>query len=106
MKKYENIAYENNYKLIGGLDEVGRGSIGGPLVCALVIFPKEYNSLTINDSKKLNDAQRRVLEVEIIANAIDYNIQIISSEMVDELNPKEASKFCMIKCIENIKTKQ
>ena len=105
MKQYENIAYKNNYKVIGGLDEVGRGSIGGPLVCALVILPQEYNNLKINDSKKINDKQRRVLEIEIINNAIDYNIQVIDSELVDKLNPKEASKFCMIKCIENIKTK-
>lgn len=54
MKKYENIAYQNNYSLIGGLDEVGRGCIAGPVVCALVILPKDYNNPEINDSKLLS----------------------------------------------------
>ncbi len=38
----KRLAYKNNYSLIGRLDEVGRWSIGGPLVCVLVIISKEY----------------------------------------------------------------
>lgn len=102
MKIYENKAYKNNFNFVGGLDEVGRGSIGGPLVCALVILPKEYENKIIKDSKLLTKKQREELSKEIIKNAIDYQIEIINSETVDKLNPKEASKLGMIKCIENI----
>ncbi|MGL4343278.1 MAG: ribonuclease HII [Metamycoplasmataceae bacterium] len=105
MKRYEEKAYQQNYQLIGGLDEVGRGSIAGPLVCAIVILPKDYNNLEINDSKLLTAQKREVLAQEIMNIAIDYNIQIISSEIVDKINPKRASQQGMLQCLEQIKTK-
>ncbi|MDK2819934.1 MAG: ribonuclease HII [Mycoplasmataceae bacterium] len=105
MKKYEKIAYQQNYQLIGGLDEVGRGCIGGPLVCALVILPVDYDNKEINDSKLLSAKKRQELAQEIINVAIDYNIQVISPQVVDQINPKNASKEGMLKCIEAIKTK-
>ncbi len=105
MKEYENIAYANDYQLVGGLDEVGRGSIGGPLVCALVIFPKDYNNLAINDSKLLSASKRNILAKEIQEQAIDYQIETISNQIVDQVNPKNASKLCMVNCLKNIKTK-
>lgn len=105
MKKYEKIAYQQNYQLIGGLDEVGRGCVGGPLVCALVILPKDYDNHEINDSKLLSSKKREALAQEIMNVAIDYNIQVISPKIVDQINPKNASKQGMIQCIEAIKTK-
>lgn len=105
MKQYEKEAYQNNYKLVGGLDEVGRGCIAGPLVCALVILPKDYDNSEINDSKSLSSKKREELYEEIINIAIDYNIQEITSQVVDKINPKNASKLGMIKCIEKIKIK-
>lgn len=105
MKKYEKIAYQQNYRLIGGLDEVGRGCIAGPLVCALVILPKDYNNNQINDSKLLSHKKREQLAKEIISVAIDYNIQTINSSIVDKINPKQASRQGMIQCIEAITTK-
>lgn len=37
--------------------------------------------------------------------AVSYNIQIISSEVVDKINPKQASRLGMTKCLEEIKIK-
>ena len=42
MKEYENELYKNGIELIGGVDEVGRGPLVGPVVCACVILPKDY----------------------------------------------------------------
>ncbi|MGL6124871.1 MAG: ribonuclease HII [Metamycoplasmataceae bacterium] len=105
MKKFEEAAYKQGYQLIGGIDEVGRGCIAGPLVCALVILPKDYNNDEIKDSKLLSPKRRQELAKEITKVAIDYNIQVISSLTVDEINPKNASKQGMKKCLEDIKIK-
>ena len=52
-KKYENELYSKGYGLIGGVDEVGRGPLAGPVVCAAVILPKDCEIIGIDDSKKL-----------------------------------------------------
>lgn len=105
MKEYEKNAYQQGYKLIAGLDEVGRGCIAGPLVCALVILPKNYENDQIIDSKLLTSKKLEELSKEIINVSIDYNIQIISSQVVDKINPKNASKQGMIQSIEAVTTK-
>lgn len=105
MNKYELNAHKNGYQLVIGVDEVGRGCIAGPLVCAGVIFPIGYVNHEIKDSKLLTSKQREKLYSQIINDCIDYQIEIISPNDVDKLNPKQASRLGMKKCIENIHTK-
>ena len=50
LKEYEN-KYWSEYEYIGGIDEVGRGPLAGPVVTACVILPKDCSILYINDSK-------------------------------------------------------
>ena len=42
MKEYENELYKKGIKLIAGVDEVGRGPLVGPVVCACVILKEDY----------------------------------------------------------------
>lgn len=103
--EYENKYYEKGYKLIAGVDEVGRGCIAGPLVVASCILPKGYKNNQINDSKKLTSKKREELYDEIIENAIDYAIYVVNSSTVDKMNPKKASIFAMEQAIKNMKIK-
>ena len=48
-------------KIIAGVDEVGRGSLVGPVYAAAVILNKEINRKILKDSKKLNKIQRETL---------------------------------------------
>ena len=50
---YENELKEQGYKLIAGVDEVGRGPLAGPVVCAAVIMPLEEGEMIegVGDSK-------------------------------------------------------
>ena len=48
-------------KIIAGVDEVGRGSLVGPVYAAAVILNKEINRKILRDSKKLNKTQRQCL---------------------------------------------
>ena len=105
MHKYENWAYNNKFKVVAGVDEVGRGSIAGPLVVAMIILPKNYKNKQVNDSKKLNPKIREILYKQLLNDAIDYQIEIIKPDVVDKLNPKQASILGMEMCYQNIKTK-
>lgn len=102
--------YENRYKknvLIAGLDEVGRGCLAGPVVCAAVIMPLEKELIIdgINDSKKLTAKERERLDKLILEKAIAYSISIIDKETIDEINILEATKLGMKNAVENLKIK-
>lgn len=50
--EYDNKLHED-YEIIVGLDEVGRGPLAGPVVAAAVILPKGVNIEGVTDSKKI-----------------------------------------------------
>lgn len=103
--KYESSLYQQGYKLIAGIDEVGRGCGAGPLVVSCVILPKDYINPSIVDSKKIKTHKQRKLIAETIKKeAIDYHIEFIDANKVDELNPKQASRYGMTLCLQKIKT--
>ena len=52
--KYENELYEKGIKYIAGIDEVGRGPLVGPVVCASVVLPRDFILEGLTDSKKLS----------------------------------------------------
>ena len=56
--KYEKELYKKGITLIGGVDEVGRGPLVGPVVAACVILPKNYKLEGLTDSKKLSEKKR------------------------------------------------
>ena len=99
MLDYEKPLFEKGYSLIVGTDEAGRGPLCGPVVCAGVIFPKDYVNEDINDSKKLSDKKRRVLFDQIIKDALYYKIIVIDPETIDRINIYEASRKGMTDAI-------
>ena len=59
----DNLEYERKYyakgkKFVAGVDEVGRGPLAGPVVCAAVIMPTDELIDGITDSKKLSAGKR------------------------------------------------
>lgn len=103
MYEYENSLKQQGYKYIVGTDEVGRGPMAGPLVVACVILPEDEIIEGLNDSKKLTEKKREQLAQIIKEKAIEYQIQYMSVEEVDELNVYEASRQAMMKCIRKMK---
>ncbi len=107
MFDYENKALNSGYKLIAGIDEAGRGPLAGPVCVAMVIMPLDKENIIekVNDSKKLSAKMRDKLYEEIIAKALDYQIEFIDEETIDKINILNATKLGMKNCINNIKTK-
>ena len=101
--KYEKELYQEGYKYIGGVDEVGRGPLIGPVVTACVVLPKDFVLEGLTDSKKLSEKKRNQYYDYIINNCIAYSIGMCSPEEIDELNIYQASRVAMIRAIEGVK---
>lgn len=102
--KFEKEAIENGCRLIGGIDEAGRGPLAGPVVSACVIMPLNDDDIIdgIDDSKKLSPKKRDMLFDKIKEKAISYYVSVVSEEVVDEINILEATKSSMRECVKKI----
>ncbi len=102
--KYEKELYNKGIKNIGGVDEVGRGPLIGPVVAACVILPKNFILEGLTDSKKISEKKRNLFYNYIIEHCTAYGIGIVKAEEIDEINILEASKKAMklaIECVQN-----
>ena len=99
--KYEKELMKNGIKLIGGVDEVGRGPLVGPVVAACVILPYKFELDGLTDSKKLSEKKREIFYDKIIKQALSIGIGIIDEKKIDEVNIYEATKLAMKKAIAN-----
>lgn len=100
--KYENELYSSNIKTIGGVDEVGRGPLIGPVVAACVVLPKTFILEGLNDSKKISEKKRNLFYSYIIENCLAYGIGIVDAEEIDKINIYEASKKSMVLAIKEV----
>lgn len=74
-----------------GCDEVGRGCLAGPVVAAAVIFPKNYQHETLNDSKQLSREERLAIRGDILRDALAWAVAEVSHAEIDEINILNAS---------------
>lgn len=86
-----------------GIDEVGCGSLFGPIVASALIIPKDYKYLFFNikDSKKLS-AVKRLEWYKTIISYCEYSIGIAFNEEVDKLNVRNANILACRRAAENI----
>lgn len=103
--KNERELKKDGYKLIGGVDEVGRGPLVGPVVAACVILPDKFDLDGLTDSKKLSEKKRDYFFEEIKKQAISYGIGVVDEKRIDEINIYEATKEAMIMAINNCNIK-
>lgn len=99
--RYERKLKETGIKLIGGVDEVGRGPLVGPVVAACVILPDDFNLEGLTDSKKLSEKKRDYYYEEIKRQALSIGIGIIDEKKIDQVNIYEATKLAMMQAINN-----
>lgn len=91
-------------RYIAGADEVGRGPLAGPVVCAAVIMPLGEGDLIegIDDSKKIREGERERLAALIRERAVACRVEEISNEEIDRLNILEATRLCMKRAVERL----
>lgn len=84
---------------LAGVDEVGRGCLAGPVVCACVVLRENYDGIGVDDSKKLSEKKREQLFGGIIENAHAVGIGMVDNDKIDEINILNATKLAMRKAI-------
>jgi ribonuclease HII len=73
-----------------GADEVGRGALAGPVVCAAVLLPPGFDTKGLDDSKMLTESQRRTQADRVLAGAL-CAVEFVDAEEIDRLNILRAS---------------
>ena len=101
---YEREYFAKGYSAVAGVDEVGRGPLAGPVVCAAVIMPleEEKRILGVNDSKKLSAKKREKLAEEIKRVARAYSIVEVDEGTIDEINILQATRVGMKRAVEEL----
>src|SRR5579859_6080677 len=93
--KYEKIAWGSGAKLVAGVDEVGRGSLFGPVVGAAVVLDPCYRIRGLRDSKLLPAERREVLAERIREHAVAWAISAVDAARIDQINIYHASRAAM-----------
>ena len=101
--RYENKAWECGARLVAGVDEVGRGSLFGPVVAAAVILDPEYRVRGLRDSKLLLPERREILAERIRQHAIAWAIAAVDAARIDQINIYQASRVAMLEAVTELK---
>ncbi|HET8824437.1 MAG TPA: ribonuclease HII [Terriglobales bacterium] len=100
--KYEKLAWASGATLVAGVDEVGRGSLFGPVVAAAVVLDSSHRIRGLRDSKLLPAERREVLAERIREHAIAWSIAAVDPARIDQINIYHASKLAMHQAVQKL----
>lgn len=95
--------YPKDYRLIAGVDEVGRGPLVGAVVTAAVILDPNNPIEGLADSKKLSEKKRLALAAEIKQKALAWALGRAEAEEIDKLNILQASLLAMTRAVQALR---
>lgn len=102
MYSFELGAHRHGFKVVAGVDEVGRGSLAGPVVAAAVLLPTDYNNGEIRDSKQLSPKKRERLYEIINSDALSVGLGVVEPSVIDAVNILEATLMAMKEAVLNL----
>jgi ribonuclease HII len=102
--KFEKLAWASGAKLVAGVDEVGRGSLFGPVVAAAVVLDSSYRIRGLRDSKLLPADRREVLAERIREHSVGWAIAAVDSARIDQINIYHASRLAMHEAVAMLTT--
>lgn len=85
-----------------GCDEAGRGCLCGPVSCAAVILPPDFECPELNDSKKLSEKKRAALRPIIEREALAWAVVMVEAEEIDRINILNASITGMQRALDQL----
>jgi ribonuclease HII len=83
------------FHAVAGVDEVGRGSLFGPVVAAAAILSPDRPVRGLNDSKLLDPERREVLAGRIRERAVAWAVAAVDAATIDSINIYQASRVAM-----------
>ena len=95
MKQFEDRLHGNGVTYVGGVDEVGRGPLAGPVVAACVVLPADFDIPGLDDSKKLTEKRRGEMMKVIHEHALAYGLGMADEKTIDKINILEATRGAM-----------
>lgn len=101
----ENTLFAEDYEVIAGVDEAGRGPLAGDVYAAAVILPKGLIIEGLNDSKKISEKKRDALYDVIKEKAVAWAVATASVDEIDEYNIRNATYMAMNRALSDLKTK-
>jgi ribonuclease HII len=96
---FEKKAWLTGAGLVAGVDEVGRGSLFGPVVAAAVILDPKYRIRGLRDSKLLLAKRRQILADRIRQHAIAWSVAAVDAARIDQINIYQASRLAMLEAV-------
>lgn len=100
--RIENSYIKKGYKLIAGIDEVGRGALAGPLVAGAVILSDKIKLPKLNDSKLLSKKTRESLSELIITKSICWSVGEVSAGEIDKVGIAKANFLAFERALKNL----
>jgi ribonuclease HII len=100
--KFEKLAWGTGATQVAGIDEVGRGSLFGPVVAAAVILDPAYRIRGLRDSKLLPAERREELALRIREHSIAWAIAAVDSARIDQINIYHASRLAMLHAVQQL----
>jgi ribonuclease HII len=100
--KFEKRAWATGAQYVAGVDEVGRGSLFGPVVAAAVILDPAYRIRGLRDSKLLPAERREELAISIRQHSIAWAIAAVDSARIDQINIYHASRLAMLRAVQQL----
>ena len=94
--------FDDANELMCGVDEAGRGPLAGPVFAAAVILNPAKPIEGLRDSKKLTEAKRDILAMQIKSDALAWSIAQCSEVEIDSLNILQATMLAMRRAIEGL----
>ena len=95
----EKDLWQKGITYVGGIDEVGRGPLAGPVVSCCIILPHDFDLIEVNDSKQLTAKTREELYGQILMRAVAVGIGVVDNRVIDEINIYEAARLAMKKAL-------
>jgi ribonuclease HII len=104
--KFEKRAWAAGAQLVAGVDEVGRGSLFGPVVAAAVILYENddpaFRIRGLRDSKLLPAERREELALLIRHHSIAWAVAAVDSARIDQINIYQASRLAMLRAVQQL----
>lgn len=102
----ERELWDSGVKLIGGVDEAGRGALAGPVMAGVVILPNDSHLGLIlsgvRDSKQMTPRQRGVWALKIKKTAMAWAVGAASSDEIDAIGILPATRLAVTRAIQSL----
>lgn len=101
---FETGLLSRGFRVIAGVDEVGRGSLFGAVVAGAVALDPSRRIRGLNDSKQVEPERREEMSAIIRERALAWAVAEVSAEVIDRINIYQASRLAMKTALENLAT--